>query len=394
MSTSFEKIFNEVTTLRTFSIEINDNPILNEDVISLELMFAFNKPFISGNLVMKDSYGIATLNLWDGETKIKVYAVDLYGEKFSRVFRISNIANDEYNERFKRYNISLIDELYYTLANTYLSKSYTNDPITAFKEYMTELKLDTYLSDNKMTGEYDSLDDKYSFIVPQDRSVYDFFSYEFRQHGLRFWQSRKSLNVKAVTIKDLEFVQHEGPNGLQNAKYSNHSDNDLYGFKIHDFKLSYNNIIDSNKVLPIVKHQYYDITKKIIDTTTNNLTDVYADMTLNNKDMSKLQHTTGEKYVVDADIFINKQKIELEDVFIQNNSLTIVVPGNFKHNAVGYLAEVNLKGNVVIKAQSTEGDVFHSGKYLITSISDRYIGDKLVQKLTLNRIDFQEPRTK
>jgi hypothetical protein len=392
MSTSFEKIFNEATILQSYVLEINDYQLFSEDILSLELLFAFNKPFIEGSLSIKDSLGISNLNLWDGNTKVKIYAVDIYGEKFSRVFRITGISNDEYLDRFKKYNINLVDELYYTLANTYLSKSFTEDPVSAFKKYMTELSLDTYLTDNKMTGEYDSAD-SYSFVVPQDRSIYDFFSYEFKNNGLRFWQSRKSLNVKNITIADLEYVQYEDPDaGLTNARYSNNSDNDVYGFKIHDFKLKYNEIIKSNVEKPVILHQTYDITKKAIDSTTNNLSDIYSGISLNDKDMSTLQHTTGARYEVDADVFIDKQKLELEDIFMRNNSLEIVVPGNFKYNAVGYLAEVNLKGNPLMQSQSIEGDVFHSGKYIITKITDRYVGDKLIQKMVLNRVDFQEPR--
>ena len=239
MSTSFEKIFTESTILKAYTISLNDKEILNEDVLSFELRFDYNSPFIEGSLVLKDSVGFADTDIFDGTTKIKVYANDVYDEKFLREFRITNVANDEYDERFKKYNLTIVDELYYTLMNTYLSKGFTGNPVDAFKAYMTELKMDTYLSDNKMEGTYDAFEgDDYSFIVPQDRSVLEFFLFELGNYGYRVWQDRKAFNVRKFDIADLEYIENEDADGnLVKTKFTNDTDNSAYGFKIHDFKI-------------------------------------------------------------------------------------------------------------------------------------------------------------
>lgn len=390
MSTSFEKIFTETTILQRFSVKINDQEILNEDVLSLEIMFDYSKPFIQGTMVIKDSYGISDLGIFDGNTRINVYCSDYYGEKFSRVFRVAGLANDEYNDRFKKYTFNLVDELYYALANTYISKSYTGNPVSAFGEFLTELQLDTYMSENNITTDIDDYTgDDYSFVIPQNVSALDFFSDEFKRLGLRFWQSRKTLHIKNVVIKDLDHVQVNG----ENAKFSNNTDNDKYGFKIHDFRMKIGNLLSANLVKPIVQHQAFNINTKTIDTTTNNLEDVYSDMTLNNLDMSGVQHTSGQRYDVDAGVFSGKQKLELEDTYLGYNILEVVVPGNVGFTDVCKKAEVVLKGNPLVNTSAIEGDVVFGGDYFISKVSDRYIGDKMIQKLVLNRIDSREPRS-
>lgn len=395
MSDNLGKIFTTTSILNAYSVYINDLEFVSEDILSLELRFSFNKPFVEGTLSFKDTYGIADTGLFDGTTTIKIYASDVYNERFSRTFRIVSVQNDEYNERFKSYTVQLIDEIYYKLVNTYISKSFTGNPIDAFKAYMKELELDTYLEDNIMTATYDSFDgDNYSFVVPQDRSILEFFLYEFEKQGIRFWQSRKNINVKYVNFSELESIQIKNPdsNALEDIRYTNDTDNTLYGFKIHDFTVSYNQILSSNLELPAKTHYAYNPLTKSMDTTTTNLSDAYNSIKLNDMDMSGLQQTTGKRFDTDADVFLGEQQLNIENVYIKNNIVDIVVPGNFKYNIVGNLADVRLKGNLIMKSSNLEGDVFHSGKYVIVGVSDRYAGDKLVQKLSLRRLDFQKVR--
>lgn len=392
MSTSFEKIFTNTTILQSYVVYLNNQELLEEDILSFELAFNFDKPYVEGNIMLKDSFGLADLDYFDGTTTFKVYASDMYGEIFSRVFRITSIAFEEYNERFQSFRFGLIDEFYYTLANTYISKSFSKtDPTAAFQEYLTELNLDTYLSDNKVEKNFEETS-AYSFVVPQDRSAYEFFSYEFRQNGLRFYQDRYTVNIKKVDFNALEFIQVDYARGTDHLKFSNNTENNEYGWKIHDWKLIYNDILTANLKRPIQEHQMYDITKKAIDNTTNNLKEVYGTMQQSDKDFSTLQHTNGAKYVTDADIYIDKQKVQIEDLYNKNTTLEIVVPGNYKYNRVGMLVDVVLKGNPYMNDSALLGDKVHSGVYMVAKITDRYIGNKLLQKVVLNRIDLNKPR--
>jgi hypothetical protein len=388
MSTSFEKIFTETTILKSYTIKINEYELLDEDILSFELMFNFDQPFIEGILIIKDSFGIAELDIFDGNTTIELYSNDFFDETFTRKFRITSVSNDEPDDKFKVYTLRIVDELYYKLSNTYLSKGFNTDVITAFSEYLTELKLDDHITDNNMTKDFDTSTNKYSFVVPQDRSVLDFFMYEFNNNGYRIWQDRNSISVKDVKFKDLDYIQSNG----EKVNYTNNTANPNYAFKIHDFTIKYNNILASNLSSPVAEHQFFDVNTKLVDDETKNLTDIYDDIKLNDKDYSELQHTTGAKFKVDVDVFLGKQRILLEDAYFHNNTLEIVVPGNFKYNNIGKLANVQFKGNAMMTTQALEGDRFHSGTYFVSKMTDRYIGNKLIQKLVLNRIDLQKPR--
>ena len=79
---------------------------------------------------------------------------------------------------------------------------------------------------------------------------------------------------------------------------------------------------------------------------------------------------------------------------MRNNNLSIVVPGSLKYSNVGTSAKVLLKGNNMYNSTQLEGDTLSSGNYFIASVGDRIIGDKLIHKIVLCRLDAQKPRKK
>ena len=383
MSVSFEKMFTETTVLQLLELRLNDEYVYPEDVISLEMTSTFDKPFIEGSIILKDSFALSELDIFDGKTILDFYGRDSHGDIFKRKFRIISIKNDEENERFKKYHMAFVDNIYYELINTYLSKSFKTDPITALKEYIDHLGLSEIMSENKVELLADSLE-AYNFVVPQDRSVLEFLMYEFKQNGLKFWQDKSTLNIKKINYQTLEYVKDINGN---NAIYTNNTANNDYVFKIQDYSHEYNNILKSNINKPVIEHLAFDQTKKVIDRTTTNLVDIYDDLKLNDKDLSDLQHTTGKRYETDVAILKDKQVLELQDEFTRNNKLEIVVSGNYKYNVIGKLANIQLKANPYMEKYVGEGDKFHSGTYFIHSIKDRYFGDKILSKITLYRMD-------
>jgi hypothetical protein len=388
MSTSFEKIFTPTTILKLLEVHLNDEFLNPEDILSLEVSSSFEKPFVEGTIILKDSFNISELDLFDGKTTLTIYGNDIHDEKMERKFRIISIKVDEENERFQKYVFGFVDEIYYKLKNTFISKSFSSDPITAFNEYIDHLSLNANIQQDKLTLNTDNID-AYNFIVPQDRSVLDFLSYEFAQNGLNFWQDNTSINIKNINFSELEFIKNiDG----EDAIYTNNTTNNNYAFKIQDYSHEYNNILDTNIKKPIIEHLSYDIEKKVIDRTTKNLEDVYDDIKLNDKELRDLQHTTGMQYVTDINVFENKQMLELKNTFVKNNMSTIVVPGNYKFNKIGKLINVQLKANPYMDKYVSEGDTFHSGVYFIYGIKDRYIGDKLVQQLKIYRMDQTQVR--
>ena len=185
-------------------------------------------------------------------------------------------------------------------------------------------------------------------------------------------------------MKSLPYV--EDINGSP-AIYTNNTSNNDYVFKIQDYTQEYNNVLKHNIEKPIVEHMAYDISKKVIDRTSKNLEDVYEDIKLNDHDLTSLQHTNGMRYETDYGVLEEKQSLELFDVFVKNDKLEVVVSGNYKYNKIAHLVKVQLKMNPYMEKYVGEGDKFHSGTYFVYGIKDKYIGDKMLSKITLYRMD-------
>lgn len=390
MSTS-EKIFTNVTILQSYKLWLNDIQLIDDDVISLEIKWGFNDFKVSGSLVLKDPFEISELDIFNGNTTLKIVSSDFYGESFSKTFVITNIAVEEVNERFKMYSFSFVDRIYFNLLNTYVSKSFTDTLPNAINSYFTYTDISTVITDESLIKDFDT-GSVSSFVVPQDRNAFEFFNEQLKREGFRWWQDKYGIHIKKVDINSFDEVQDEDGNPI---KYTNATTNALYGFKIHDFTLSYNNIILSNTLKPIEKNFKYDISTKNVDTSTTNLNDIYSTLKLNtsvlNTDFS-LQHTVGEKYTYQEFLSTDNQKVDIEDIYNNNNLLEIVVPGNYKHNKPGEIINVQFKGSSIVSKIALEGNTFHSGKYFVNAVSDRYFGNKMIQKLSLSRIDFQKSR--
>lgn len=390
-----QKIFTEITILKAFTIWINDVEVFQEDVLSLELKYSFDKFMISGTLSIKDSFGIAELDLFNGQTEIKIFARDFFDEVFERKFVVTSVSQQDYNERFKAYTFSLVDRIYFAMVNAYVSTGFNDIPSNALSKFFEQLNIDDIVDDEKLTKDFDVIGTPEPFCVPQDRSSYEFFTQQMRRVGYRWWQTRDSLHAKKVDINQLPESTDDNGDPIV---YSNNTDNDKYAFKIHDFDISYNNILNMNMAYPISSNMKFDPTSRSMNSDTLNLEDVYPTMKLNDKAVDpadlKLVHTVGKKITMQEISSTDKQKLDIEDVYMENSVLNIVVPGNFKYNFPGQIVEVEFKGNPIVQKASLEGDTFHGGKYFLKEVTDRYFGDKLIQKLKLVRADFMQPRVK
>jgi len=338
-------------------------------------MFSFP---INGNVVISDNVQLSDLEIWNGETTLTVYAMDIHDKIFERKFRIIDVNPEQNEERFRFYKLKFVDMFYYNMVNTYISKSFEDTKSNALMSYIEHTGTKEILESNNVEIDFDDTEDKNTFAVPANIDVLNFFISEFKKKGFRLYQTRYSVKLKKDDFNSFE---------EQEEFFSNNTDNDMYGWKIHDFSMKYNAILERNLSKPIEKNVKFDFNKKE-DYTTQNLIDVYSTIELNETPMDTLQHTTGQKLTTQAEIDPIVHKFELEEIYGSNTILEIVVPGNFKINDIGKIVSVDLKGNPMIKQTSLEGDTFHSGKYLVTALSDRFVGDKLVQKLSLHRVDF------
>jgi len=395
MSLSYDRIFTDTSLLKSYNVRIDDKDMFEEDVISLDINYDFNKFAISGEMNIKDSFGLEHFDMLYGKSKITIYGMDLHKGTFLRTFVITNTVVDTFNERFKMLRITFVDELYFKLSNTYMSKSFKNtDMISALEEYFEELEMDgyfninDYFSVNKIEKFIDSIDVKEDFAVPHNVSLLDFFVKYFNYYGLRFFQTRSGVHVQKIKFNQLEHDQLNGDDVL----YTNDTDNGMYAFYIFDHVMNYNNIINENLERPNILNNTYDLENKINLEDTKNLDDVYDDMKLTNYDMKDLVKTTGEKYEVTEVLSLENQQIEIENVYFYNNNMEIVVPGNYEFNDICKLIKVKMQGNVLVDESALEGDTFHSGDFFVSAITDKYVGNRMIQKLTINKLDLPKIR--
>lgn len=210
-------------------------------------------------------------------------------------------------------------------------------------------------------------------------SLYDYMLFEMKKNNIRYYYRRNEVFIGDFSLLDATLIDD---------LYTNNTDNDMYAYKIHDFTLDYNSTLKNNLDRPNEQNIKFD-KNKIENYTSINESDVKNDVSLNDLSFDIIK-TNGKKLSFQQRTNTSYSNYELENVLLQNNVFKIVVPGNYSNNDIGNRINIVLKGNPTITDTSLEGDIFHSGEYVISNIQETYIGDKMIQRLTLNRYDFGE----
>jgi len=388
-----EKILHKNTILQYQEIQIDGFPIVQDDIHALDFEYDFFNLAITGTLKIKDSFDInnnGQIN-FNGDNLVTISLRDFSETNFKRTFRIIDIKQEPALERFKVNTYILQDEISWILQNAYISKSFTDTPVNAFKNYLTHLGIDDLVETNRMSYDIVDTSTEQSFVVPQNQSVLDFFNYILRKDNIRIFQDRNSFYVKEVIPSEIEITTVNEMQG-EELTFTDNTINNEHIFKVHDYFQENNPIAILDGRQPAASIFRFENVKKITDETLN-LADVLDDLSLNTQDIS-LQNTYGTFLKDQEDLTQGSQKANLLDTYIKNNFISIAVPGTLKYGRVGQIVRLNIKGNPLYADTSLEGDVYSSGKYFVTRVVDRIIADKLIQKIELNRVDATKPRSK
>lgn len=385
---SIDKIFNNSTILKGCIIYVDDVEIIVDDIIAFKFNHSLYELGMTGSIKFTDSFDIANkLVNFNGTNKIKFRITDFLGTDFNKEFVIIGVMDTGVGERFKTIDLFFRDEISYKLSNTYLSKSFTDTPINSFKKYLTHLGIDDIIKSTNLA--YDIVDTSTSdtFVVPQNISVLEYFTEIFNSENIRIWLDRNQLHIKELIPSELT------PLTYQNSKvvYTNNTLNNDYVFKIHEYKMDKFMVQNLNQNRPIQRNFRYEFNKEIID-DTKNLKDVFADLKLNDLDVSDLQQTIGEQYNSQVAYATKLHEFSLAETYLNNNIISIVIPGNFENTNVGSVVEIDLRGNIGFEESQLNGDVVNNGKYIITNTQDLLAGSKYTSKLTLKRLDTQAPK--
>lgn len=384
-----EKLLNHSTILENIQIYIDDFEILSDEFVSLEMKNNFFNLDISGTLKIKDSFDVFNSGKvkFINKNKITIHLTDFLKKKIKRVFYITGVNSNQHNERFKILDIFFIDEITYLMSTSYLSKSFNASSVSALSACLDNLNIDEVLENSKVEKNFSDSGVVQTFAVTRDKSILEFFYNRLKKENIRIWQDIDNFYIKEFSLSELSVKQLDNKDIL----YSNRTLNNSYVFKIHDYEeLNYQNY-ESNLTEP--NETIYNYSgSKAIEKINKKLSDNFSSIKLNTLDNSMIQSTDYEKLNSRTNYNQKENMFDLFNSYITNNQLKIVVPGSLEFNNVGFIVDIELKGNPIYSNTSHENDVYSSGKYFVSGVSNRIVGNKFLQRLTLNRLDPKTPR--
>ncbi len=235
-------LLNNGAILKEFKITLNDIVLSKEDIITTEILWDKSKLDVTGSVVIKDTFNLSNLGIFDGATVIDIYSVDIFDTVFHRKFRITKVLKEKYNGTFDVVVLNFMDEVSYKLKNTYIGKSFNGKLSDCISSYFDHLEISKLLEATKIKLDIEDTSIVSNFAVPQDRSFYDFISQELKLQGYTWFQTRNSLHIvgrENLLIESIEKIEHPFTDKTANAMYS---------FKIHDIKHNFNDLLSMNSI--------------------------------------------------------------------------------------------------------------------------------------------------
>ena len=348
-----------------------------EQAVSFETYFERHNPSSYGVLMIVDRLDIN--KVVDLKTSsVKVYYVDLYNNFFYRVYKVINSIESTDSKGIKTYELKLRDNISYFLDNLYISKSFNGSRVKAFKQIMEEYNLNTKLQETKLNFTVEEDSTSGGFALNKNLSVLDFFEKEFERIGFSFYQDKGGFYVK--DRKNLL------PDKLTIIKdsFSQMITNPLYKNKIYEFMTvpAQKEVLDNN---PKQQSFYYDIEKRKMVSINDNFNDVKGDITMN-RDNVDIQETVGFKAKFQNRYDSAQQKNSIIEQYLRL-SVCKIVTNSYVENDINKVIDIELLGDKGNVHSQISGDIVASGKYVILSITDRVIGDKMLSLIEAGRSD-------
>jgi hypothetical protein len=372
------KIFKASNKLNNHNVIINTvgaDPfkLITEVIISVEIETKNNTPVITGRLIVDDLYDLNSLVPWETST-ITVEYTDLFEDNYAKNFVITKIIEGVDDAFKKTFIIELQDTFSYKLSKSFLSKGFNSSLTTALKEYIKYLELDDDLDIE------DSLE-FINFVVPKNISNLDFFVNELRNYGFIFYQNKTSIIVKSVANLAVSALPDNS-----DKIYLNETDNQYYKNKIIDLQVGFMNREDvDHKTRSIA---FNNLTKTIDIDDTNDLSPYYlGDNNINLQETENIQDLTSLKDVTQSHLDFNKHLLNMHDSFNKQSTIEMIVNG-YVINDINQIFELKLKGNLGTNTTQDAGNKIINGKYVSHTVVDKIIGDTLIQKIKLHRVNM------
>lgn len=374
---SLKTLFGDSSLTRNFKIYFDDILLKNDEIITFEMKFDMFSFFTFGYLSFRDSFSISNSNAVkiSEETTIRVEILDRYNYFFKCNFKPVKIEFDDTEKRVRNINVQLVDEVSFNLAKETDSKSYDGKVTDFFKKQFSKYNLPFgYSGKFSFNEKHNCISEK--LISSSGEPTFDFFKSRLKMQGISFWMNHYEYCLKELNVKNF--------NDLSDVIYfrTDITNNDNI-FKINQVKRK-----NSSKAsIPVSKIEYTTTSGKIHKTTTISVKDLVQKVELNNNASDFLSGDENNKISVTSSLGAKLEEFNQLVRMIKNNQIIVFVSGSFKYANVGDIVKVFVDSKSPYTEQQLSGDPTASGKYIITSVVDKFIGTKFGQKITLSRFD-------
>lgn len=368
------KIFTNTTNMNFMRVMIDDYEILNGDLLNVQIEQSVYKFGLTAIVEFKDTFDVLNNSKvnFNGDNTISISFRDYNGDSYYRTFKLMKKDHMQYSERFRRMTFYLIDELSYKLSNTY-DDVYVNGDIGEFIINYINSNYSDIVESNKLQLSYSSnsfSNDK--FLMNSNISMYSNIISKLMKCNLTLVQTRTNVAIKELNPSSLT---------VNSNKFTDKTMNSEYMFKIHDKEFIVNDI----NISPDLEN--YKIQNKNVISNTSNIDSIKSNMIINNNSKDDPFTNGSVKIVSNAALTDGERNYKLFKEYMNKNILLAVVPGTIDVGNIDTLINVELKGTVGLADIGLEGDVAHSGYYYVSGVTDKMIGYKFIQKLTLVRMD-------
>lgn len=365
-----------------FDDSIKQLKLSTQEVITFEMKYARNSPIIHGYFIFNDLHDVLS-NIDIKKCAIEVYFNDHYNGNFLRRFKVIEMAEAYSKSRSKAYSLFLIDEISYELNNIYISKSFSGSRVDAFKSILSEYKIYDLISKNTLKSDFesDTKQNNTSFVLSTNMSFLDFFIAEFERIGYSFYQTRDGIYIKNFdNLLPSKLIEVPG-------EFTQECSNQLYKNII--LEVANNPGSNSSAIAnPNKKSYYFDENQKKMVPITDTFDSLKGDLSMNN-DVRNLQSNSGIKASFQNRTDNSQHKNQIRESYLETFKIEIIVNG-FVQNDINKIYNVQLQGHKGTAKTQIEGNVISSGKFVGLSVTDKIIGDKLIQRIVLGRSDSQK----
>lgn len=365
-------IFNAANRLKTYKIEVGAVLLVYETVLSFEQVFSNLTPKITGTLVFKDMYDMNLFLDWN-ETTVKVTYIDIFDEDVKKEYKIIGINEEITSKNEKVTTLKLQDTQSFIIEHCFYSRAFKGNVVNAFTEYFDELGL-------TVEKELTSVSEEINFVVPKNKNHLEWIIFELNKFGLVFYQDKKKIYIKHIDEIKPSALPSNGAD-----KYTDGATNQLYKNKIYDLEVLYKNRENTPSISRAIA---YDILqKKMVYSDQENVKlNELTEYSLNSDDFN-LQADLGVKDVYQTHLNFDESRLNQREMFMDQNTIIIVVNG-YSKNDINQVYDISLKGLVNSTDSQNKGNLILGGKYIAYKITDKIIGDCLMQKITLKRADM------